>query len=360
MNIFHLQLRRSRNTSHRHLVRLFPHGTMMLITDSLLLLQPLEALRVLTWFRLRVVDEKPNGTWKIITRPHIRRFLINCCRERKLDEEGKHFVQIYEQISFMLDPDDLYDWDEDEPKEEAPIYCMKKIKSFNTKVGRRVNYNKDPDLGAIQRNDDVLADFFAGWANVHMEHYRRFHIISGFGEQAGRAQRETWMEKWSYCEAFHPTNFYTRYNVPEQPELDERAVKKHEDVMQMLQMREEYIEEGGRKDHAAHETEMASMEKHWRKQIERDPKLRETYEGLMEDGGVEGIELVDKDVVDGKGNDQDDDWSDDERNGNGSDFEMGDGDAGQHPVDLNGDISGLDNWSLQISDSESDSFSDGY
>ena len=171
---------------------------MLLITDSLLLLQPLEALRILTWFRIRVLDAKPNGTWKIITRPHIRRFLLHCCQERKLDEEGKRFVQIYEQIAYMLDPEDLYDCEEDEPREEAPIYCMKKIKSFDTKVGRRVDFNKDLDLAAIFRNDEVLADFFAGWANVHVKDFRRFYIISGSSEDGGKEQRQRWAAKWSY------------------------------------------------------------------------------------------------------------------------------------------------------------------
>ena len=103
---------------------------MILITDSLLLLQPIETLRILTWFRLKVLYDKPYGTWKVITRPRIRRFLKHCCRERKLDEEGKRFAKIYEQISYMLDPEDLYDWEEDEPREDAPIYCMQKIKRY--------------------------------------------------------------------------------------------------------------------------------------------------------------------------------------------------------------------------------------
>ena len=121
--------------SKSHLVRLFPHGCMLLITDSLLLLKPLEALRILTWYRLRVFNEKPNSTWKLITRPNIRRCLINLSRERTLNEEGRRFVQIYEQIALMLDPDDLWDWEENAPKEEAPIYCMPKLKSFNSKIG---------------------------------------------------------------------------------------------------------------------------------------------------------------------------------------------------------------------------------
>lgn len=198
INVWSLSLRKYENESRRHLTRLFPHGAMLLITDSLLLLQPLEAVRILTWFRMRVLDAKPNGTWKIITRPHIRKFLTHCCRERKLDEEGKPFVQMYEQIAYMLDPEDLYDREEDEPKKEAPIYCMKKIKSFNTKVGRRVDFNKNLDLAAISRNDDVLVGFFAGWANVHVKDFRRFSIISGFSEDGGREQRDQWVAKWSY------------------------------------------------------------------------------------------------------------------------------------------------------------------
>ena len=311
--VWGLGLRKSERLSHSHLIRLFPPGCMLLITDSLILLQPLEAVKILMWFRLRVMDERlKKENWKIIMRPNIRRFLLNCCQERKLDEEGRQFVQIYEQIAYMLDPEDLYDWEENEPKKEAPIYCMRKIKSFNTKVGRRVNYNRDLDHAAIAKNDEVLADFFAGWANVHMQHYRRFVIVSGFGDEDGKAQRDQWMEKWTYCEAFAPTHFHRRHGVPSQEDLDKEAVKRHSSIMAMLRSREADIDSNAKAEEADNREQMALMEKDWKMQLDRNPKLREVYEGLVKSGGLEELQLLSgMEEVAREVKDDEDEWSDD-------------------------------------------------
>lgn len=332
---------------------------MLLLTDSLLLLQPLEAVKILTWYRLRVFNEKPNSTWKIITRPNIRRFLLNCCQERKLDEEGRRFVQIYEQIAYMLDPEDLYDWEADEPKEEAPIYCMQKIKSFNSKVGRKVEFNKDLDHAAIAQNDDVLAEFFAGWANVHMESYRRFHIISGSSDEEGKAQRERWAEKWSYVEVFTPLGFYKRNSIPEQAVLDREAVVKHKATMSMLRYREQEIEESIKADEAEYKAQMVLMEKEWKGQLDKNLKLKETYEGLMRSGGVEEMELLGKELMREKKEDDDTDWSDD--GGSIISVEMGEvvGNGDEDMVDVgNEESSGVESWDLDDGDESSGSDSD--
>ena len=357
--VWGLGLRKSERLSHSHLVPLFPHGCMLLITDSLLLLQPLEAVKILMWYRLRNMDEKQK-LWKIVTRPNIRRFLTNCCRERKLDEEGRHFVQIYEQIVFMLDPEDLYDWEEDEPKEEAPIYCMGKIKSFNTKVGRRVDYNKDLDHAAIAKNDEVLADFFAGWANVHMEDYRRFHIISGFGNEDGKAQRDRWMEKWTYCEAFTPTHFQKRHGVPSQEDLDKEAVKRHSSIMAMLHSREADSNANAKAEEAYDKEQLELMEKDWKAQLDRSPKLREMHERFVNSIGGEELQFSKKEMEpDVK--DDDDEWSND--GSSVPSVEMGeineDQDADKDMVDFGGvESSEVESWGLSDSSESGSSESD--
>ena len=356
--VWGLGLRKSERLSHSHLVPLFPHGCMLLITDSLLLLQPLEAVKILMWYRLRIMDERQKS-WKIVMRPNIRRFLINCCRERKLDEEGRHFVQIYEQIAFILDPEDLYDWEENEPKEEAPIYCMGKIKSFDTKVGRRVDYNKDLDQAAIARNDEVLADFFAGWANVHMQDYRRFLMVSGFGDEDGKAQRDRWMEKWTYCEAFTPTHFYRRHGVPSQEDLDKDAAKRHSSIMAMLRSREEDIDANAKAEEADSREQMVLMEKDWKAQLDRNPKLREIYEGFVKSGAMEELQLSGGEMV-REVKDDDDEWSND--GSSLSSVEVGEinGDGDEDMADVgDGESSEAESWGLsddgESGSSESDS-----
>lgn len=64
-------------TKHRHLLRLFPHGGVILLTDSMFLLRPTEALRLLMWFRLDMMQRKNDLTWKIALRPRIRTWLLD-------------------------------------------------------------------------------------------------------------------------------------------------------------------------------------------------------------------------------------------------------------------------------------------
>ena len=62
---------------HPHLVRLFPHGGVILLTESLIIYRPHEALRILMWFKRVQLPMKPSGTWKIAARPHIRDWLLD-------------------------------------------------------------------------------------------------------------------------------------------------------------------------------------------------------------------------------------------------------------------------------------------
>ena len=299
INVWSLSLHKDKNMKHPHLTRLFPHGCMLLLTDSLLLLQPLAAVRLLAWFRLKVLVEKPAGTWKIVTRPGLRNYCLNLCKERLDDEEGKRFLQIYEQLYYMLDADDLYDHEEDKPREEAPIYFMPKIKSFNTKVGRRIDYYRSLDHAAIARNDEVLIEFFAGWASCNIELYRRFHVVTGFEDNSpfgGKTQRDKWVEKYSFLEVFVPAAFHHRHDVKSQEYLDAAAAKKEKQAVAEHDRKLAEIDAAMKRD----EEESTEMEgerrRNWQKACESNPRLKDGYEklgeGWSEDGEREEEEEV--------------------------------------------------------------------
>ena len=281
INIWTLNLRKDKNMGKRHLTRLFPHGCVLLLTDSLILLQPLEAVRILSWFRLKMLVEKPAGTWKIVTRPGLRNFCLNCCNERKDDEEGKRFVQIYQELVYMLDPDELYDYEEDAPKKEAPIYFMGKIKAFNTKVGRRVDYDRDLDHKAIAQNDEILTEFFAGWASCHIEDYRRFHVISGFGDTEVSAAKEHWADKCSFLEFFTPPNFHVRYKVSSQSSLDDLRAQKHDALMAEYDRRDAELEKQAKRDAEEARKQAETRAREWDAMCAQKPGLREAHERLQ-------------------------------------------------------------------------------
>ena len=322
INVWSLSLYRDKKMLHPHLTRLFPHGRMLLLTDSLILLQPLDAVRILAWFRLKILIEKPAGTWNIVTRPGLRNYCLNCCNERKDHEEGKRFVEIYQELVYMLDPDDLYDFDEDKPREEAPIHFMTKIKSFNTKVGRRVDYNRNLDHAAIAKNDEVLVEFFAGWASCNMEHYRRFHVISGFEDASpyGKAQRDKWAEKYSYLEIFTPSAFHSRNKVPSKETLDTLAAQKHKEVMAEYDRRDAELDASSKRDAEEFLVAEASRKKDWERMCETNPKLRETNEQLERD--MQGQWSDDEKQAEVKERDWDE-WSNDDSSSAKEDFEMG-------------------------------------
>jgi len=282
MNVWSLSLRRDPNMTHPHLTRLFPHGCMLLLTDSLMLLRPRDAVRLLAWFRLRVLVDKFARTWKIVTRPGLRNFCLNCCRERDDYEEGKRFVEIYQEIVLMLDADELYDFDEDRPKDEAPIYCMPKIKTFNTKVGRRVDYNRNLDHVAIAKNDEVLVEFFAGWASCNIEHYRRFHVVTGFEDTSpyGKVVRDRWAEKYSFLEIFHPDVFHAKIKVPSQKALDVLAAQKHKEIIVEYDRRDAEVEAASRRDEEESAAQEVVRKKEWERMCEGNMKLKEGYEAL--------------------------------------------------------------------------------
>ncbi|KAL8994952.1 MAG: hypothetical protein Q9169_005217 [Polycauliona sp. 2 TL-2023] len=155
-----------------HLVRLFPAGQVILLTDSLLLFRPKESARILTWFRLFALPNKPPGTWKICTRPAIREWLLSL-QERFNYPHGADFVRCYGEI-MRLSPNDL-------TTDAAPIVCMGDGgRDFDETIGTSTDLNDRE----IMKNDSSLVNWFAGWSMTKQENFRRFHVVTGREEES--------------------------------------------------------------------------------------------------------------------------------------------------------------------------------
>ncbi|MCJ1382699.1 hypothetical protein MMC17_005812 [Xylographa soralifera] len=228
-NIFFINLRPDRlihvqSSSKSSVTRLFPHGGSILLTDSLFLNCPEAAVRILTWFRIYILHSKPSGTWKVVTRPRIRDWILSIVEERT-KEEGHVFMQIYEQIYYIL-PLELMDETDDyeTPKDEAPFVSSRGIAAHDLRVGLG---DKRNDVEGIARNDNVLADWYAGWTRTKVEFQRKFHIVHGVKE-GGEAVRKGWMKKWSYIAALTPDEFYKIHGVVAWEVKDkEKAEQRH-------------------------------------------------------------------------------------------------------------------------------------
>lgn len=160
---------------HPHLVRLFPHGGVLLLTESLVLYRPREALRILMWFRLVHMPSKTPGTWKLAVRPRVREWLLDimdACSESGKDIFGfsiQIFADIYTEIFFLLqtpDPGDdglmCHEWDYETPTEEAPLVSSSSLRVLQArKEWKDEGADIGPDDSNIRQNDDLLVQWFA-------------------------------------------------------------------------------------------------------------------------------------------------------------------------------------------------------
>ena len=189
------------NGNHPHLVHLLPQGGVILLTISLILYHPYEALRILRWFRLHQLPSKQSGTWKIAVRPRINEWLLDihdlCHQETWKSPFGDFNLQVYADIRtelwFLLqrnvEPWGLLveRWDPEVPLREAPVVAEISLQrgqkewegdSFET---AKINHV------AVRWNDEELIQWFSEWAGTHLQDYRRFQVILGYpkGDKEG-------------------------------------------------------------------------------------------------------------------------------------------------------------------------------
>ena len=95
----------------QHLIQLFPSGGAILLTDSFILTQPRQAIRILKWFVYHIVPNKPLGSWKLALRPRFRNWLLGIIESLE-PPKGNLFVELYAMFYKLL-PLTLMDKDTD-------------------------------------------------------------------------------------------------------------------------------------------------------------------------------------------------------------------------------------------------------
>ncbi|KAL9011543.1 MAG: hypothetical protein Q9173_003617 [Seirophora scorigena] len=232
INIFNFSLQpMSPLAPDPHLIRLFPAGMAILLTDSLFLARPMEAARILTWFRLFALPTKPTttGTWKICTRPAIRDWLLKLIG-RLTYPYGRDLVSCYGEIMRLLPPNMTKEWDRGAPKEEAPIASMGAgVSNFDYQLGTNASALVEVNNQAIVENDVTLSGWFAGWAMMKQEKFRRFQIVTGRDGDEQLKQLKEGVKKWNHVAVMGFEKFAAANNVWEWPKLkrvdDERRAE---------------------------------------------------------------------------------------------------------------------------------------
>ena len=174
-----------------------------------------------------------------------------------------------------------------------------------------------------------------------------------------RSEPSTVVLNWGQCEIFTPTEFYKRHTVPTKADLDREAAMKHNQIMHTLQAREDEIDEGIKADEAEHKAKMALMEKEWKMQIDKDSKLKETYEGLMKSRVIDELPLLGEDVMEEEIKEEDSQWSNDGSSVASVDMGEATNGGGDEAMVDRQDSSEGENWSMSDSDDQSGSESEG-
>ena len=289
---------------HPHLVRLFPHGGVLLLTESLILYCPHEALRIIMWFRRIHVPAKAPGTWKIAVRPHVREWLLDIIEA--YSETGKDifgcgvqiFADIYTEIYWLLQSPDpgedrlmCHDWDYEIPTDEAPVVSSSSLRALQARREWKGNgADTEPDDDNIRQNDDLLAQWFAEWAIVNLHNFRKYNIILGYGKDHPFAKTaiSAYENRWGHVEVMTPEEAFTRHKVTPQSKLDEMEVERRRKVKEQLPAKKAATDKARRE-----EREAAKLALQTRMQIYRDAGatdeevLRAGRQLLRELGGTE-------------------------------------------------------------------------
>ncbi|KAL6720247.1 hypothetical protein ACLMJK_002168 [Lecanora helva] len=202
--------------NHPHLVRCFPHGGVILLTHSLMIYHPNEALRLLRWFRLEQLPSKPPGTWKIAVRPRIREWLLDvhdiCCEKTQRSPFGDFdlnvYADIHTEILLLLDREVepfglmVEEWDTEVPLPEAPVVAEIELPRGRREWTGESFETAKIDHNAICWNDDELIQWFAEWAGLHIYDHRKFHVVLGYpkGDKDGERLIKCYEKGYGYLE----------------------------------------------------------------------------------------------------------------------------------------------------------------
>ncbi|OJJ43234.1 hypothetical protein ASPZODRAFT_136444 [Penicilliopsis zonata CBS 506.65] len=143
-----------------HLQRVFPRGSVILITEDLMVNDQCGTMIILMWFIRNIKSGKLPGTWKLFLRPNVMKWLLEKHDTSKEERESVYWLAIYYLIDTINgtgnEPDDVID---------DPF--------TNTLISPTFipQYNSYQDT-------DRLVEFFAGWALLNNHRFRRFHVAT--------------------------------------------------------------------------------------------------------------------------------------------------------------------------------------
>lgn len=242
INVFKTSLSPMPAEQHNHLVRFFPHGGVILLTESLILYRPHEALRIIMWFRRVHLPSRQSGTWKLAARPRFREWLLDLLdlyedTQKDVFGHGKQAIaRIYTEILWLLENANepltyqVYDWDPELPTDEAPLVTSSSLKTLQARKEWKGETPETTEIDHynIRQNDDLLIQWFAEWAMVHLDSFRKFHAVLGYppGHELGEKCTKEYQKFWGHIEVLTADECFTRHSVTPQEKLDEMEIER--------------------------------------------------------------------------------------------------------------------------------------
>ena len=235
---------------HPHLFRLFPHGGVLLLTESFILYQPYETLRMLMWFRLDHIPCKVPGTWKLAFRPRVREWLLDIVDV--YSDSGKEifgcsiqvFANIYTEIYLLLQSPDpgedrlmCHEWDYEIPTDEAPVVSSSSLRILQGRQEwKGEGADREADDDNIRQNDDLLVQWFAEWAIVNLQNFRKYHVILGYTKDHPftKTAISAYEKAWGHIEVMTSEDAFTRHKVTAQRKLNEVEAERRRKLKEEL------------------------------------------------------------------------------------------------------------------------------
>jgi len=184
VNVFNLCLRRviPYHNLPVHIERLFPNGTAILLTESSMTQQPEKIVAILRWFSKMAKPKK--GTWKILFVPNVKRWLrqkalhagaVQPCFLDILGEVSE--LSMNQPVSYRSLPNEeseaeSLDGYDDEFRKPSLVVSPANILAYDRCCGKA---NGSTEL----ERDEILVEWFAGWAAQNAQRHRKFAAISG-------------------------------------------------------------------------------------------------------------------------------------------------------------------------------------
>lgn len=266
--------------SHPHLLRLFPHGCVILLTESLILYQPYEALRILMWFRFVQIPTKPLQTWKLAVRPHVREWLLDILdayedSQKDFTGHGKQiWADIYTEIWFLLDNPDSIGLkcslnDYETPKDDASIVSTPSLRVLqNRKEWKGEGKNMELDHEAIKINDEWLVRWFGEWSATFCHNFRKFNVVLGCKSSGSRGIKSQvamkYEKNFGHIEAFDVEECYKRYSVTKKSKLDEMEANRQRKVREELPANKAEAENSRAQERQSAKTTLEDIKKMFR------------------------------------------------------------------------------------------------